>query len=57
MNGQEQIGKAIIQLSILRSHIQLSGFFENYETVKQKNPLQIRRRKETENDIAKIFEL
>src|SRR3989344_5394112 len=28
--GQEKIGRAIVQLSILRSHIQLSGFFENY---------------------------
>ena len=53
--GQEEIGKAIVQLSILRSHVQLSGFFENYERVKQKDALQTRRRKSTERDIAKAF--
>lgn len=53
--GQEEIGRAIVQLSILRSHIQLSGFFENYARPKQKDPLQTRRRKQTERDIAKSF--
>lgn len=53
--GLEEIGRAIVQLSILRSHIQLSGFFENYARPKQKDPLQTRRRKETERDIAKAF--
>ena len=53
--GQEEIGRAIVQLSILRSHIQLSGFFENYARPKQKDPLQTRRRKQTEHDIAKAF--
>ena len=53
--GQEKIGRAIVQLSILRSHIQLSGFFENYARPKQKDPLQTRRRKQTEHDIAKAF--
>ena len=53
--GQEELGKAIVQLSILRSHIQLSGFFENYEKAKQKDPIQSQRRSSTENDIAKIF--
>jgi serine/threonine protein kinase len=53
--GQEELGKAIVQLSILRSHIHLSGFLENYETVRQKDELQSRRRKSTEADIAKVF--
>jgi serine/threonine protein kinase len=52
---QEKIGRAIVQLSILRSHIQLSGFFENYARPKQKDLLQTRRRKQTESDIAKAF--
>jgi len=51
----EELGKAIVQLSILRSHIHLSGFLENYETVRQKDELQSRRRKSTEADIAKVF--
>ncbi|MBI2591367.1 MAG: hypothetical protein HYW34_01675 [Candidatus Brennerbacteria bacterium] len=55
VKGQEEIGKAIVQLSILRSHVQLSGFFENYERAKQKDSLQTRRRKSTERDIAKAF--
>ncbi len=53
--GQEEIGRAIVQLSILRSHIQLSGFFENYALPKQKDRLQTRRRKQTERDVAKVF--
>lgn len=53
--GKEKLGKAIVQLSILRSHIQLSGFFENYKRTKQKDPLQTRRREQTERDIAKVF--
>lgn len=54
-NGQEKLGRAIIQLSIFRSHIQLWGFFENYERAKQKDPLQTRRREQTERDIVKAF--
>jgi hypothetical protein len=44
-----------VQLSILRSHVQLAGFFENYEQARQKDALQTRRRKSTERDIVKAF--
>ncbi len=54
--GQENLGRAIVQLSILRSHIHLSGAFENYELVKQEIPLQIRRKKLTEQDIVEAFQ-
>ena len=54
-NGQEELGRAIVRLSILRSHILLSGAFENYEHEKQKDPLQTRRRKSTEKDISQAF--
>jgi hypothetical protein len=54
-HGQEDLGKAIVRLGILRSHILLSGYFENYEKEKQKDPRQTKRRKETERDIAKAF--
>jgi thiamine kinase-like enzyme len=52
---QEELGKAIVQLSILRSHIQLSGYFENYKQEKQKDSMQTRRRNSTERDILQIF--
>lgn len=52
---QEELGEAIVKLSVLRSHIQLSGFFENYEPARQKNSVQARRRKATEKDIAEVF--
>lgn len=55
--GQEELGKAIVQLSILRSHILLSGFFENYERTKQKDSIQTRRRNSTEHDIAQVFSM
>ncbi len=54
--GKELLGKAIIQLSILRSHIMLSGFFENYTQPRQRSAIEARRRKETERDIAQAFE-
>lgn len=53
--GKKELGEAIIKLSILRSHVLLSGFFENYEPAKQKDPLQKRRRKATESDILQTF--
>jgi hypothetical protein len=53
--GQENVGRAIVRLSILRSHIQLAGFFENYEQSKQKDKRQTRRRESTERDITKAF--
>ncbi|MCL5006674.1 MAG: hypothetical protein M1153_00795 [Patescibacteria group bacterium] len=52
---KELLGKTIVRLSILRSHTLLSGFFENYAYPKQKNPIQARRRKETERDIIQAF--
>ena len=55
-HGQEKLGRAIVQLSILRSHVQLSGFFENYPLVKQRDLLQTRRRKSTEQDLIKVFD-
>ncbi len=53
--GQEEMGRAIVKLSILRSHIQLAGFLENYERIKQNKAVETRRRKSTERDIIKIF--
>lgn len=54
--NQEGLGRAIVQLSILRSHTQLSGFFENYNWEKQKDSIQTRRRNSTENGIIRAFE-
>jgi len=53
--GQAELGKTIVRLSILRSHIMLAGFFENYDHAKQKDPLQTRRRISTERDIIQAF--
>lgn len=55
LQGREELGKAIVRLSILRSHIQLAGAFENYERTKQKDSIQTRRRNSTERDIAQAF--
>lgn len=55
LRGQQELGEAIVQLSILRSHIHLSSFFENYKWAKQKDPIQTRRRKSTEGDILQAF--
>lgn len=52
--GRGKLGKAIIQLSILRSHIKISRFFENYAWKKQRT--QSRRRNETEQDIKQALE-
>ena len=53
--GQEELGKAVVKLSILRSHLLLSGFFENYTRAKQIDSIQIKRRESTEQDIIKAF--
>ncbi len=42
--GKKELGKAILALSILRSHINIAGFFENYPWEKQKDPEQTIRR-------------
>lgn len=55
--GQEEIGKAILKLSILRSHLLLSRYFENYEMDKQKDLTQTTRRNSTEKDIIKVFNI
>lgn len=53
--NQEELGKAVIRMSILRSHLMLSGFFENYDWDKQKTAEQTLRRETTEKDILKAF--
>ncbi len=53
--GKEALGRTIVKLSILRSHMLLSGFFENYIHPKQEDPIQTLRRKETEHDIVQAF--
>jgi hypothetical protein len=55
LQGQEELGKAIVQLSILRSHSLLSGCFENYERAKQEDLIQTKRRNSTEQDILYVF--
>lgn len=55
--GKEKLGRAIVQLSILRSHIRLSRFFENYPWEKQKDATETRRRNITEQDIKKAFSI
>ncbi len=55
LKGKENLGKVIVKLSILRSLIHLSGFFENYDQAKQKDKIQTRRRNSTEQDLVQIF--
>lgn len=50
-NGKENLGSVIIKLSIIRSALQLSRYFENYDPEKQKLELELRRKKSTEEDI------
>ena len=54
---KEEVGKAIVSLGILRSHMLLSGFFENYPLPKQREEEQAERRKATEDDIIKAWEI
>ncbi len=55
--GREEIGKAITALGILRSHLVLAGFFENYEHEKQQDEEQTIRRETTVQDIRKAWEI
>ncbi|OGY24204.1 MAG: hypothetical protein A2172_01535 [Candidatus Woykebacteria bacterium RBG_13_40_15] len=55
--GREDIGRAIVTLGILRSHMNLAGFFENYPPEKSEQQIQIERREATEKDIAKAWEV
>lgn len=55
-NKQEELGRTIITLSILRSHSLLSRAFENYDLEKQKIPIQTSRRLNTEKDLLMIFD-
>lgn len=55
--GQEELGRAIVSLGILRSHMGLAGFFENYDLNKQRQEEEQRRRDLTENDIVKAWEI
>lgn len=54
--NQEETGKAIICLSILRSNIKFSKSFENYDWDKQKTKEETMRRKVAEEEIKKIWE-
>lgn len=57
LQDKEEVGKAIVSLGILRSHMLLSGFFENYPLPKQREEEQIKRREETEDDIIKAWKI
>lgn len=50
-------GKAIVSLGILRSHLLLAGFFEDYPQEKQLKEDETARRENTEADVRKAFEI
>ena len=54
--NMEKLGEIIIKLSILRSCIILSSYFENYDWAKQELPDEKERRIQTEHDLKMIFE-
>jgi hypothetical protein len=54
--GNKELGQIIVNLSILRSHIMLSSYFENYDWAKQELVDENIRRKETEADIKLVLE-
>ncbi|HEU5114206.1 MAG TPA: hypothetical protein VFT82_00390 [Candidatus Paceibacterota bacterium] len=54
--GEEKIANAIICLSILRSNVIFSGFFENYPLDKQERDEEKNRKEATENEIKKIWD-
>ncbi|OGY21873.1 MAG: hypothetical protein A2126_00645 [Candidatus Woykebacteria bacterium GWB1_45_5] len=56
-DGQEEVGKTIVALGTLRSHMNLAGFFENYKPEKSSQPIQKERRELTEKDIAKAWKV
>ena len=55
--GKEDLGKSIVVLGILRSHMSLAGFFENYPLEKQLKEEQRLRREATEADIIKAWQI
>lgn len=50
-------GKAIVSLGILRSHLMLAGFFEDYPQEKQLKEQETTRRENTEADVKKAFKV
>ena len=55
--GQEEAGRAVVALGILRSHCCLAGFFENYDISKQRMEQEKARKESTEQDVRKAFEI
>lgn len=55
--GKKELGQAIVSLAILRSHLMLAGFFENYAPEKQSDEEQKLRREKTEQDIKKAWNI
>ena len=55
--GEGELGRAIVSLGILRSHMGLAGFFENYDLGEQRKEREIRRREATEGDLKKVWEV
>jgi hypothetical protein len=53
--GNSEAGKAVVALSILRSHCCLAGFFKNYDITKQRIEQEKARKESTEQDIRKAF--
>jgi len=53
--GNKLLGQAIVSLAILRTHLMLAGFFENYAHEKQSDAEQKLRREKTENDLKKAW--
>jgi thiamine kinase-like enzyme len=54
--GKEEVGRAIIALSILTTHLHHSSYFENYEWDKQRTEEETVRRSVTEQEILKAWE-
>lgn len=55
--GDENVGRIVVILAILRSHALLAGFFENYDQKKQLLGQEKRRRESTELDLLRAFEI
>ncbi len=53
--GNEEAGRAVVALGILRSHMCLAGFFENYDESTQREAAQRARKESTEGDLSKTF--
>jgi len=54
--GEPELGAAIVKLATIRSHLKLSGYFEDYPWPKQKKVIQRRRRISTEKDLKKVLD-